>query len=298
MPAPDLPAHDLPTLAARVRAAHADCEASLQKGLDYALECGRYLIEAKSQVPYGEWITWVRDQCEMSEQLAQRYMRVAKHWPRLTEEADTSRVTHLSFRQALELIARNAQATANVPPEQRGRLLSHAEQADYLSIGPSARELHEEEEVRRRAEQQPWRAEARRRAEEARRYRRDPRWPEQRRDVPEEPFDPASLGTAQEAAAQFDVEGGYQGGHQGDYQPLSAMQPDVGPVAESGCQPLSQDQRQQIHTRLTALEDAARQLGQLADTLPAQDRIADYLQRLVRSCQDRIEQVRREMERS
>ena len=138
MPLPT-PPDDLSKLAQRIRSAHADCEASLQAGLNYALECGRYLIEAKSKVPYGEWIAWVRTECEMSEKLAQRYMRVATHWPKIADDADGTRVSHLSFRQALELIARNAQATANVPPEQRGRLLAHAEEADYLSIGPSAR---------------------------------------------------------------------------------------------------------------------------------------------------------------
>src|SRR5262245_39772562 len=121
--------HELTQLAQRIRGAHADCEANLQKGLHHALECGHYLLEAKGKIPYWHWIPWVREQCEMSEQLAQRYMRVAKHWPQLGDSADASRVTHLSFRQVLELIARNAQATANVAPDQRGRLLAHAEQA-------------------------------------------------------------------------------------------------------------------------------------------------------------------------
>ena len=106
MPLPT-PPDDLSKLAQRIRSAHADCEASLQAGLNYALECGRYLIEAKSKVPYGEWIAWVRTECEMSEKLAQRYMRVATHWPKIADDADGTRVSHLSFRQVLELIARN-----------------------------------------------------------------------------------------------------------------------------------------------------------------------------------------------
>jgi hypothetical protein len=217
------PQRDLTTLAQRIRSAHADCEANLQRGLHYALECGRYLIEAKSKVPYGEWIGWVREQCEMSEQLAQRYMRVAKHWPKLADQ-DASRVTHLSFRQALELIARNAQATTNTAPEHRGRLLAHAEQADYLSIGPSARELHEEDEERRRAQAEEERRQEHRRAAQAhterlraqqeRRTQRELERYEQERRREESgtarPFDPTTLGSPPDGPAMhITSEGGY-----------------------------------------------------------------------------------------
>jgi hypothetical protein len=198
------------------------------RGLQYALECGRYLLEAKSQISYGTWIDWVREHCEMDERLAQRYMRVAKHWPKLTaelSEADTTRVSHLSFRQALELIPRNAQATINVEPEQRGRLLAHAEQADYLSIGPSARELHEEAEERERQERYA-EAEASRR-EQARRHLQQEQARLRRRrerlgaegDEPdpaeerarEQPFDAASLGEIPTGpAVAFNPEGGYR----------------------------------------------------------------------------------------
>jgi hypothetical protein len=206
-------------LAVRIRAAHRKCEAALQAGLKHALECGRLLLEAKEQIAHGEWINWVRDRCEMPERLAQRYMRVAREFPRLEalDPANTTRVTHLSFRQALDLIARNAETTLEVPPHKRASPLDHGEQNDYLSLYPTAERLaHQEQrrqEEQRRQRQSEMQHEVNRQLETHREMQRHRELERRQRELEEvAPFDPAELGpTSDDPAMPFTPEGGIAG---------------------------------------------------------------------------------------
>lgn len=63
------------------------------------LEIGRRLIEAKEQIPYGEWQRWLAEKVEFSERTAQRFMRIAEGY----KDADT--VAVLGTRKALALLA-------------------------------------------------------------------------------------------------------------------------------------------------------------------------------------------------
>jgi hypothetical protein len=63
------------------------------------LEIGRRLIEAKEQIPYGEWQRWLAEKVEFSERTAQRFMKIAEGY----KDADT--VTALGTRKALALLA-------------------------------------------------------------------------------------------------------------------------------------------------------------------------------------------------
>ncbi|APO74573.1 hypothetical protein AM571_CH01752 [Rhizobium etli 8C-3] len=45
---------------------------------DKALEIGQKLIAARSQVPHGEWLPWLRDTARISYPAAKRYMRLAR----------------------------------------------------------------------------------------------------------------------------------------------------------------------------------------------------------------------------
>ena len=93
---------DLTDLAKRINQEHQSCEESLKKGLNHALNCGKLLLEAKKLVQHGEWLPWIRDNCQFSERTAQVYMRVTCNVPLLEK---TQRVTDLSFREAVKLLS-------------------------------------------------------------------------------------------------------------------------------------------------------------------------------------------------
>ena len=63
------------------------------------LEIGRRLIEAKEQLPHGEWLPWLAEKVEFSEKSAQRFMKLAK------EYENTPARTDLGLRKALALLA-------------------------------------------------------------------------------------------------------------------------------------------------------------------------------------------------
>jgi hypothetical protein len=65
-------------LAARITAEHSAVSIALSDSVRHAVAAGEMLIEAKAQVPHGQWLPWLRDNCTMSERTAQLYMRCAK----------------------------------------------------------------------------------------------------------------------------------------------------------------------------------------------------------------------------
>jgi hypothetical protein len=70
--------NSLADLAARITAEHTAVSAALSDSVRHAVAAGEMLIEAKTQVPHGQWLPWLRDNCTMSERTAQLYMRCAK----------------------------------------------------------------------------------------------------------------------------------------------------------------------------------------------------------------------------
>jgi hypothetical protein len=69
----------LPILASQINSAHRECIAVAQDTIGRAVEVGRLLVEAKSQVKHGEWAAWVEQNCECSLRTCQVYMRVYNH---------------------------------------------------------------------------------------------------------------------------------------------------------------------------------------------------------------------------
>jgi hypothetical protein len=87
-------------LAARIQQEHEACRSCLQRGLEHAIAAGRLLIEAKTQVPHGQWLSWLKTNCVVSPRTAQAYMRVTNSIG--DDEAKAQRVAHLSLRDALD----------------------------------------------------------------------------------------------------------------------------------------------------------------------------------------------------
>jgi hypothetical protein len=71
----------LPQLAQRINAEHEAAGASFKAGLLHARAAGELLLDAKAQVPHGEWLPWLAANAHFSEVTAQRYMRVAARRP-------------------------------------------------------------------------------------------------------------------------------------------------------------------------------------------------------------------------
>jgi hypothetical protein len=94
----------LSDLAASINREHRQCQSAAEFALKSALEVGRFLTEAKSQVEHGEWLTWVADNLDFGERQAQSYMRLFTH-KREIEARNTKSTSHLqSLSGALDLI--------------------------------------------------------------------------------------------------------------------------------------------------------------------------------------------------
>jgi len=93
----------LQALAAQINAAHAKAEFTLRAGLAHAKRAGELLVEAKAQLPHGQWLPWLKESCQFSERTAQAYMRVAERWQEL--EANPQALADLTFEGGLKLLA-------------------------------------------------------------------------------------------------------------------------------------------------------------------------------------------------
>jgi len=71
-----------------------------------AIKAGELLKEAKNKVPHGDWLPWLKTDCELSVRTAQRYMKWADDKPRLEKICREKNVTmsHLTLNQAAQLL--------------------------------------------------------------------------------------------------------------------------------------------------------------------------------------------------
>jgi hypothetical protein len=97
--------NSLADLAARIRSEHEASSAALSRGVVHAIAAGQLLAEAKAQVPHGQWLPWLEENCAMSVRTAQLYMRIAKGKPALREAEIRNDVAHLTMNDAAEMVA-------------------------------------------------------------------------------------------------------------------------------------------------------------------------------------------------
>jgi hypothetical protein len=96
-------AEDLVQLAAEINREHQRCEESAQAAVPHARQAGELLLRAKTSVPRGQWLPWMKAHCSFSERTAQNYMRVAREWEGLTGD-NPQRVADLPLRDVLRLL--------------------------------------------------------------------------------------------------------------------------------------------------------------------------------------------------
>lgn len=114
-------------------------------GGEALLTIGKGLLEVKSKLPHGEWLTWLSEKVNYSERTAQRLMKIAKEWSNPTAVSD------LGARKAFMLLS--------LPPEERESFMAENHIVDGEEknvIDMTSRELErairERDEARQTAE--------------------------------------------------------------------------------------------------------------------------------------------------
>ena len=109
-----------------------------RKGGDAILTIGRCLMEAKEQLPHGEWLPWLSEQVGYSEKTAQNFMRLAREFSNPQALAD------LGATKALALLA--------LPAEEREQFVAEHNVVDMTSR-QLQQAIRERDEARAAAEQ-------------------------------------------------------------------------------------------------------------------------------------------------
>jgi Protein of unknown function (DUF3102) len=89
----------LDELAAELRHQHEAAVAAFGVAVEHALNAGRLLLEAKAQVPHGEWLAWLERNLPASARTAQQYMQLARR------PEDARALAHLGIQGALRELA-------------------------------------------------------------------------------------------------------------------------------------------------------------------------------------------------
>jgi hypothetical protein len=90
--------NSLADLAHRIRAEHEASGTAIKRGLHHAMAAGDLLLEAKKQIKHGQWLPWLKKQCEIPERTASHYMRLARKRSKIGNVAD------LTVKRAVEML--------------------------------------------------------------------------------------------------------------------------------------------------------------------------------------------------
>jgi hypothetical protein len=99
----------LDDLAIRIKAYHAQVIDAARNVVAKAISAGLLLKEAKGKVPYGEWLSWLKNHCELSERTAHRYMQLAANKSKIEDalKGKSATMATLSLNKALKAIETN-----------------------------------------------------------------------------------------------------------------------------------------------------------------------------------------------
>src|SRR2546422_3300681 len=74
----------LSRLAAKINTEHAATTRAAREMIRHILRCGEYLLEAKRQLPHGQFEDWLETHCEtLGVRMARYYMQLAVRWETL-----------------------------------------------------------------------------------------------------------------------------------------------------------------------------------------------------------------------
>ena len=99
----------LPQLADQIKREHkAIRDALAVKGLvPKAITIGNYLNEAKDKVEHGQWLSWLKDSCDLSDRTANRYMSLANNKAKLEEKAKGKPLAEKTLNWAIAQVSGN-----------------------------------------------------------------------------------------------------------------------------------------------------------------------------------------------
>jgi hypothetical protein len=132
-------------LAAEINREAGLAERAWSSALEHALRAGELLMNAKAQLPHGEWLPWLQANFKGSVRTAQSYMRLSAH-------PNTQALAHLGIEGALKEIAtpvpQETEDSASDPyllpmvlAQEEGRLASAAQESKGRSRRWSAATL-------------------------------------------------------------------------------------------------------------------------------------------------------------
>ncbi len=85
----------LKDLTAEINVEHRACEAAAATAIEHAIRCGELLLKAKQSKKHGGWMRWLAENFEGSQDLANKYMRVARNSERVMNLAHEGRSVSL-----------------------------------------------------------------------------------------------------------------------------------------------------------------------------------------------------------
>lgn len=148
---------DIKTVTAEIRTL---TEQGQRLALEYAIEIGRRLKEAKSMLPHGEWGRWLKEEVEFSQSSAGNFMRIFEEYGAdqisiFGAEAKSQALGKLTYTKALKLLA--------MPAEEREEFVEQnpVEQMSTRELEKAIRERDEAREGQNQAESRAREAEAR-----------------------------------------------------------------------------------------------------------------------------------------
>jgi Protein of unknown function (DUF3102) len=103
-------------LVARINAAHDQAHQSARTAIEYAAECGRLLIEAKTKVGHGGWLPWIEANLSFGARQAQRYIRLAAF---IEQHPNATAKSHLTIDGVLAAISEPAQKPGRARPKPK-----------------------------------------------------------------------------------------------------------------------------------------------------------------------------------
>ncbi len=124
-------------------------QASAQRmALEYAIEIGRRLIEAKEMLQHGEWGSWLKDEVGFSQRTANNYMQLYSEYGSAQNslfgaKVNSQPVANLSYTKALRLLA--------IPEEEREEFIKE-NNVEELSKRELDALIRERDEAKKRAE--------------------------------------------------------------------------------------------------------------------------------------------------
>lgn len=115
--------------------------------LEYAIEIGGYLTEAKALLPHGEWGNWLKDKVNYSQSTAINFMKLYEEYGNRQESLFTSNsqaVMNLPYTKALRLLA--------IPEEEREQFVEE-NNVEEMSTRELEKAIKERDEARAKVEE-------------------------------------------------------------------------------------------------------------------------------------------------